>query len=237
MGKEFQMARSKGNRKPNRRVQSDNGLLLAGSGPRLPGNTPTSRNKRKKAATTNKKTKGRAVKDTPSASTVGAEAERSDARQRSTAGREGHEGSDKDRQPNRGAKGADRVPRRSAKELGIEWIGSYCQDSSPHYLIGIHKLDGGSLFKCKYCKRHIWLPYLIEDASKFGASIDYLGAEDAYHKLLDQHPEARMLVAKLQDLWYARQRITDMDEFMMLVISVMEDKEYDRRENSEGDER
>jgi len=60
--------------------------------------------------------------------------------------------------------------------------------------------------------------------------IDYLGTTAGYCKFLDKHREAKVLVAKLQDLWYARQRISVNEQFLKLVISVMEDKEYDRVE-------
>ena len=42
------------------------------------------------------------------------------------------------------------------------------------------------------------------------------------------------MVAKLQDLWYARRQMTNKDEFRELVISVMNEKEYDKKEVTDG---
>jgi len=60
--------------------------------------------------------------------------------------------------------------------------------------------------------------------------IDHLGNTDGYCKFLDSNQEVKVMIAKLQDLWYARQRIKDDEQFKNLVVSVMEDKEYDRKE-------
>jgi len=119
---------------------------------------------------------------------------------------------------------------RSASELRIEWIGSFCPDGQPHRLIGIHNLNGGSLLKCSNCKKHVWLPAVISDATKLDSMIDHLGNTDGYCKFLDSNQEVKVMIAKLQDLWYARQRIKDDEQFKNLVVSVMEDKEYDRKE-------
>ena len=79
--------------------------------------------------------------------------------------------------------------------------------------------------------KHIWLPTVITDATILDGMIDYLGPQAGYCKFLDKHQEAKVMVAKLQDLWYAKQRITDNDKFMSLVITVMENKEYDRKKD------
>ena len=245
MGKALSLAWAEKGRKPRRKVQSDSGLLLAGSGPRLPEGPSSRRNKRKETAITSKKSKSRTAEDSPPEGKISAEAEDLDG---GSPRRKGHKRSNKDRQPDRGAEGADRTPRRSASELGlmdekpeqlvrsasdlgIEWIGSHCPDGQPHHLIGIHNLDGGCLFKCTGCKKHQWLPTIMTEAANLDRMIDHFGAEAGYHKFLDKHREAKMMVAKLQNLWYARQRMGDDGEFMKLVVAVMEDKEYDKKED------
>lgn len=224
MGNTLPLARSEDSRLPNRHARAHRELLDEGrSG--VSSHTSLRRNKRKKATPTSKRTKGSSAKDTPTKSPVSAKVKDLDG---GTSKRKGHRHSNKNRQPDRGAEGEDRTLRRSASELGIEWIGDFCPDGQPHRLIGKHNFDGGSLLKCAYCQKHIWLPTLINDASTLDSMIDYLGPQAGYCKFLDKHQEAKVMVAKLQDLWYAKQGITDSDKFMSLVISVMEDKEYDR---------
>jgi len=205
--------------------------LLDEGGARIPVRTSSRRNKRTKATATAKETKRRATEDTTPACSVSAEVEIPDGDTDRKSKRRRHKADDKSRQSDTGAKGKDRTPRRSATELGIEWIGDFCPDGNPHVLIDIHRLDGGGLFKCSRCKKHLWLPMVLNEAAILDSLIDMYGARAGYGKYLDKHREAKVLVAKLQDLWYARQRITDNEEFMMLVITVMEDKEYDRKDN------
>lgn len=200
-------------------------MLLANSRTGVSSSSPKRRNKRKEAATTVKKAKRGKAKDIKTKGKIGAIIEDSDG---STSRRKRYKQDDKDRKPDRGAEGEDKTPRRSASELAIEWIGDFCPDGRPHFLIGTHAMDGGSLLKCKNCKKHIWLPTVINDAAKLDRLIDHLGAAAGYCKFLDSHREAKITVAKLQDLWYARQRISDNEYFRKLVISVMENKEYDR---------
>ena len=236
MGKKLQMARTEENisrlhenhrgsrpSRPNR-----GGVLLAGGRIRLPVYSPTGRNKRKKAAPAAKETKGREVEDSPSASKIGAEVKGTygDSTSRTKRGR--YSQNNKDRQSDRGVEGADKPARRSSEQLGIQWIGSYCPDKQPHFLISRHVYSIGNIFICRNCKKSIWLPFIVNEAAKLDGLIGYLGPTKGYHKILDKFPDVRMMVAKMQDLWYARQKITDDEQFERLVIATMEDKEYDR---------
>ena len=205
-------------------------MLLASGRDRVSVQPPSRRNKRKNSAPNNKGTKGGALEDSTTESKVSAETKNLDG---GSVRRRGYKRSNKDRKPNRGAKGTDRTIWRSASELDIEWIGDYCPDSSPHILIGKHNFNGGSLFKCQHCKKHVWLPTYIRDAAELDSMIGFFGARAGYRRFLDKHPESKIVVAKLQDLWYARQRIEDKEEFAKLVISVMEDKEYGKKETAE----
>lgn len=145
MGNTLPLARSK--TAGNRRRTKD--MLLASGRTRVSRSSSLRRNKRKKTAATTKRTKTRSAKDTPPESSISAEVKDLDG---STSKRKGHRHSNKNRQPDRGAEGEDRTLRRSASELGIEWIGDYCPDGQPHFLIGIHTFDGGNLLKCRHCR-------------------------------------------------------------------------------------
>ena len=148
-----------------------NRMLLAGSRARLPVYSPTGRNKRKKAAPVAKETKGREIEDSPSASKIGAEVKGTygDSTSRTKRGRYSQD--DKDRQPDRRVEGADKPARRSSEQLGIQWIGSYCPDKQPHFLISRHVYNIGNIFICRNCKKSIWLPFIIGEAAKLdGAS-------------------------------------------------------------------
>lgn len=200
-------------------------MLLAKGGSGVFESTPSRRNKRKETTTIKQKEKGRKAEAPTPKGKVSAKAKNSDG---SSPKRGRPKLYDKDRQPDRGAEGADRTPRRSASELAIEWIGSYCPDGQPHFLIGKHNFDGGVILNCRGCGKNLWLPTNPSDAAKLDILIDRYGVTGGYRAYLDKHREAKCLVAKLQDLWYAEQRMEDNGEFMKLVISVMEDKEYDR---------
>lgn len=230
MGNSLPMARSKGT-KQSRRTKD---MLLASGRTRVSSRTSSSRNKRKKTARPDKDPEVRAAEDTTTESQVRAEAEIPDGDTTRRPKSKGHRRYDKSGKPNRGVEGKDTTPRRSANELGIEWITAFCPDGQPHYLIANHTFDGGSLFKCYNCHKHIWLPTLIRDATELEALIKYIGTQRGYCKFLDKHQAAKVMVAKLQDLWYARRQMTNKDEFRELVISVMNEKEYDKKEVTDG---
>lgn len=216
------MARSKGKRgRPNK--------LLDESRIGVSNRTSNSRNKRKKRAKPDQEAKVRTAEDITAESQIGAEAQNPDGDTARRPKRGRHKGYDKGRKPDNGAKGEDRALRRSASELGIEWIGSFCPDGQPHFLIGRHSFDGGTIFNCSLCHKNIWLPTYITDAAELDQLIDVYGAQKGYCKFLDKHREAKVMMAKLQDLQRAQQDIKH-DEFVLLVIKTMEDKEYDKLE-------
>lgn len=218
------MARTKGSRK-SRRASSE---LLDEAGSGVSGRASERGNKRSPPVKANKGTKGRAIEDTKAAGSVGAKAKVSDGDTTRGTKQIRHRSDDKGRKPNTGAERKDSNSRRSAKELGIEWIGDYCPDGRPHFLIATHAFDGGSLFKCSNCLKHVWLPTYTKDAAEFDIWCDNYGAQTAYCKLLDKNPSARMMVIKLQDLWYSSKNASDLVEFAKLVVDTMEDKDYDR---------
>ena len=228
MGNTLSMARSKkicSKRNINRRRTKD--MLLASGKSRVSAIPPSGRNKRKKAVTSHKSTKGRTSEDFEKEGKISTTVKNLDG---STTRSKRHRRHDKDRQPYRGTQREDITPRRSASELGIDWIGDICPDGQPHYLIAKHTFDGGSIFKCMQCHKHIWLPTLLSDATELEFLIKHYGAQTGYRKFLDKHQAAKVMVAKLQDLWFMRKITTDEEAFKRLVISVMKEKDYDRKE-------
>jgi len=212
---------------PMARSEEHRPVLLDAGGTSISSLTSSTRDKRKKMSTAKQKEKGRKAKAPTPKGKARAKAKDIDG---STTKRRRPSLHDKDRKPDRRVEGADKAPRRCASELGIEWIGSYCPDGQPHYLIGRNNFNGGAILICARCKKSIWLPILINEAAILDSMIDRLGASQGYCKYLDKNREAKMLVAKLQDLWRAKQRMEDNKDFVKLIISVMEDKEYDKKE-------
>jgi len=231
MGKELEMAWSKETKQSIRRESKPSSMLLARSRSRVSTTASSRGNKRKKTTTANSKGKDREVKDIKTKSKISPETENTDGDTIRKPKRGRPRRDNKDRKPDRRIEGKNSNGRRSASELGIEWIGSYCPDGRPHHLVGIHNLYGGSLFKCSNCSKHVWLPICIRDAAQLDSLIDSYGTTTGYRKYLDTNRDAKVLVAKLQDLWYLRQQ-TDSDdkEFAGVVVKIMEDKEYDKKE-------
>lgn len=219
MGNSLSMARSKEARDSRRA----NDKLLDAGGSSIPSHSSIRRNKRKKAASAVRRAKGCKIKDSKKKGKASARAENSDG---GSSRRGRHKQDDKDRQSDRGTEGKNTTIRRSASELGIKWIGDFCPNGQPHFLISNYNLNGGSLFKCKHCLQHIWLP--IEGATTLTVMINSSGPQAGYCKFLDKHKEAKIIMAKMQDLWRMKQSLSNDKEFAKLVTSVMEDKEYDK---------
>lgn len=218
MGKELSMARSE---------DTEQSMLLASSGPGVSLLTSSGGDKRKKASSTINKEKGRKAKATSAKSKARAKVEDSDG---SASRRKGPRQHDKNRKSNRGAEGTDTTPRRCASELGVEWIGSYCPDGQPHFLIGSRASDGWSMFRCRECGKHLLLPADLRNAVELEHIMKRYGATAGYCKYLDRYRNAKVLIAKMQDLWRAKQQIDDNVQLIGLIVKVMEDKEYDRKE-------
>lgn len=235
MGKELSLARTEETNN-NQTIQEQHSHsrgprsseLLDEGRTRIPVHTSSNRNKREEITTINKKAKGSKTKDPSAASKASAKAKAPNGDSSGEPKPKGHKRHDKDRKPDTGAEGKDCTPRRSATELGIEWIGDLCPDKQPHHLIATHHLYEGSLFKCTKCYKHIWLPIGYGDARKLDIMIGSLGAQNGYCKYLDKHRPAKIMVAKLQDLWRAKQAHPNNGEFLLQVLDIMGDREYDR---------
>ena len=206
-------------------------LLLGSSRHSLPLQTSPAGDKRKKAATADRKAKGSKAKDSKAKSKVSAEAKGIDG---STIRDKGNRHHDKDRKPDRGTEGKDRTAGRSASklvkntsELGIEYVDSFCPDGQPHFFKPIFH---NGIFKCCKCYKHKWMPAYWTEAQEYAQLVKKHGVKNAYLTYLDSNRDTRIMIAKLQHLWYAKQRITDQKELVQLVISVMSDDEYDKKE-------
>jgi len=117
--------------------------------------------------------------------------------------------------------------RRSAKELGITWLDSYCEDSPTkgHLLKGTTRIDGGTVYKCSICHRVKWMPDNLDECIKLGNSMKIYGQDEGYQRILDKHPAARRLMAKIQDIYYLRKALTP-EQFPIAVAAVIMNKEY-----------
>lgn len=231
MGKELSMARpEEGNHNDHRPNSRRVGVseLLVGSRPRLPVYSSSSRDKRKEATTVNKGTERGTAEDTTPASPISAEAEilHGTATKVSKRGRRSR--NNKAGKPDTGAKGTNSKSWRSASELGIKWIGDFCQDHQPHYLIATHRVSVGELFKCQNCHQHIWLPTGYDNARELDKLIDVIGPQQGYCKFLDKHQAAKVIVSKLQSIWKVKQENPSNGEFLAKVLEIMGDKEYGR---------
>ena len=85
--------------------------------------------------------------------------------------------------------------------MGVVWVDSNCEDSSigAHFFEGILRVDGGDVFKCKYCKKVKWLPGSIEGAVKLAAAIRKYGDDEGYRRFLGHFPKAKAALASRRE--------------------------------------
>lgn len=162
-------------------------LASTGIGKAFPNSAP--RDKGKKENTSTSRIEGEEVSTFAEASE-----DNSVDKSRDREGRHRYRKNNCLRAKTRRAKNANSSSRRSAKVMGIEWPGSYCNGNkaTPHYMVAVGGgVDTGYIFVCVHCGAVKWLPSTATDAKLFG---DGRG----YQKLLDKHPIARAVVAKMQ---------------------------------------
>jgi len=130
-------------------------------------------------------------------------------------------------QPARSLEGRDRTSGRSAKVLGIVWPDGRCEESptGAHWMVAGTSIATGSIFQCKHCHAVKWLPNTMVDAEKFTILIRKHGYLEGYRIMLDLHPAARNLLAKIQDINYLRRSLSN-EQLAIVVAAVMTDKEY-----------
>ena len=219
MGNELPLAREEEEGQPVLLVRAGNGEAIT---------TSYCGDKGKKKATPIRRRKRRKVEDTPSESEGSSEAEGTNVSSVRAARRRR---SDKNRKQGRTDEGENDTSWRSAQELGVVFPGSYCDNAelNPHYWIESERPCRGSLYQCKFCHRHLWLPSTFSDAMMLRKYIEKYGLQEGYCRYLNRHRPAKMLVAKLQDLRKLEVEVSNKREFAKLADKILSDKEYDRR--------
>lgn len=128
----------------------------------------------------------------------------------------------------REAKGRNPAPGRTAQELGITWLDTRCEDSpvsKAHHLVARTAVDEGYVFECRYCHRVEWLPDSVSGGQRLNELMKIYGLDRGYQKMLDEHPAARRLISKIQDIYYLKKVIPE-EQFPIAVAAVMLDREY-----------
>lgn len=224
MGDELSLARQK---------EEGYAKLLARISGRVPRPKSSNRDKREKAATTSRRDEAGAVKDTTPESEDSSKIKGTDARRANKP--KGYRRNNKDRKQNRIYEGEDTIPRRSAQELGVIFPGSYCDDTStklsPHYWVKTDTINSGGIFQCKKCNNHLWLPIEVEGATALGYLMDRFGRYEGYYRYLNHASRrpAKIMVAKLQEIYRLSKNITNIIEFAKMVDKILNEKDYDRR--------
>ena len=120
---------------------------------------------------------------------------------------------------------------KSAQKLGIRHPGNYCNEleTTPHHWVEVDLVDRGSLYQCKLCRKHLWLPLHHLGAEQLGNLIKQFGKDEGYCHYLNGYRVAKVLIAKLQDLRRLEAEVTDKREFAKLADKILSDKEYDRK--------
>ncbi len=209
-------------------------VLLVGEGTTGVVQTSSRRVKRKKETRPSKEEARKAVKAT---ATKGKDSPNAKARDGEPTGRTKHGHVDKVGKPARGTQGGDKASRRSATDLGIVWIDNRCEESptKAHYSIGGMMVDMGTIFECKYCHRMKWLPNTFQEVMTLGNLQQIYGLSLGYQKMLDKHPTARGLVAKIQDLYLLRKSVPE-EHIGKVIAAVMTDGEYPYETEHEEEE-
>lgn len=127
----------------------------------------------------------------------------------------------------RDIEGVNRPSGRSAKELGINWLDGRCDDSpsKAHWLMGTTVVDGGTMYKCKFCHKVTWLPDSLEECMRLSNWVRIYGLDGGFQRILNFHPQAKRLLSKIQDLYYLKKSIP-ANMFPLAVAAVMLDREY-----------
>jgi len=221
MGKEFPLARKK--------EEGQSVLLaIASSGEHITASC--SGDERTQGSYPPEFCKGRKAKSTKTKSQSSSKAKRANA---SSSKKERRRRDNKNRKSNRGDEGEDKPVGRSSQELGIVYPGAYCDESEtfPHHWVEKERVAKGSLFQCKFCHIHLWLPQGLTDVEMLATLINKHGKDEGYCRFLNRRRAAKILVAKMQDLERLENKITDKVEFARIADKILSDKDYDRKED------
>ena len=199
-------------------------MLLVKAGVRESIEESTSRDTRKKESATTQVSLGAAVKDIEAKSKVSRRAKGPYA---SSTKSKGHRQDNKNRKSYRGDEGEDSKPRRSASELGITWLDSVCVDGKAHYLIEFDMVDGGSIFRCRYCRKIRLLPLDPTGIARLDTLMKKFGRQNGYCQYLNYHRAAKIMVAKLQELERLSLIVNDKLELARIADKILREKDYD----------
>ncbi len=217
MGEELSMARAETQRWS---------MLLASTGEGESGKESGNRNQRSEEPNTSKRGQRGKAKDTTPKSKGSSKAKGTDASSSKSA-RRGRD--NKNRKQDRGDEGEDKASWRTAQELGITFPGSYCNETQAHHWVEVEKVASGSLFQCQLCKKHLWLSLVTSSAIEMGSLIKEYGKDEWYCRFLNCHRQAKILMAKMQDLARLELEVMDKRKLAKEVDRIMRDKEYDRK--------
>ncbi len=207
-----------------RQKEEGQSVLLAGAGNRVPGKESIRGDTRKKALSAAEGYSGGKAIGHASARAGSTKAEAGDGGRTARLRQD-----NKIRRAIREAKARNRQSGRSAKELGIAWLGARCEDShvsKAHHWIGSTLVDAGTIFECKHCHKVCWLPNSLNDCVDMNRNMSIYGQDSGYQKMLDVHPAAKRLLAKIQDIYYLRKALKDNNMFHLALASIIMDREY-----------
>lgn len=207
-----------------RQEEEGRGMLLAGVRAGEDGKRAIRRNQGKKTARTAKGCSGAKAIGHASARSSGSKVKGGNGNRALRHGQ-----SYNIRRAIREAKARNRSTGRSAQVLGITWLGSRCEDSpvsKAHHFIACTKVDTGDIYECQYCHKVKWMPCGIDECQEFDRNMQIYGCDLAYQKLLDEHPAAKRMIAKIQDIYYLRKAIKNDSVFHLALASIIMDREY-----------
>ncbi len=218
MGKEFQMAREE---------EEGQSVLLASSGDGESISASSIRDQGEEEYDAARRDEDGEVKDTASESKGSSKVTGADTSPSRTKRRRRD---NQDRKQDRRNEGEHKSVRRCAKELGIVYPGSYCDETktTPHHWIEKEKVHGGSLYQCKHCHNYLWLPLFHMDSYRLGELIRRFGKDKGYCNYLDEHRPAKILMAKLLNLRELESTMDNPREFAKIVDEILSDREYDK---------
>ncbi len=78
----------------------------------------------------------------------------------------------------------DRVPRRSAQELGIKYPSSECVQTN-HYWVGVTT----EIFKCRFCPEVKWMPMGLGTTREITSRGYRIGKKAAYFEAVNSRPD------------------------------------------------
>jgi len=220
MGKELSLARSE---------EEGRSMLLAITSSGKPIAAPCLRDQRTEGDNFAKVSEGGETEDTKTKSKGSSKVKRANASAFKKARRRRD---NKNRKSHRGDERAHKHARRSAKELGITFPGSYCDEleTVPHYWNEIEIVSSGLLLRCVFCSDYVWLPMFLPESLRLDSLIKQYGITEGYCRYLDMHREAKVLLAKMRDLRMLETKVDDKRKFAKMADEILSDKEYDRKE-------